>query len=344
MNGRTYYVDEVDEEKKPFKALLDVGIRSTSTGYAQYERCIIPSGGGLFLCLVDEISAIVAKGRGAVEVAWVRAFISQREPVCRDRIPLASALGNPPPPTTSSEDRRLCVHVVLVTKLRPTPTTPPRFSYLSLSFSSNRVFGCMKGATDGGLDVPHNEKRFPGYDRDTKSYDVSPILVLIRVQRMLANRSCCGRARPPEKKLRSRLPPPPLRPRPRPRLLRSAYGIPVESQKYPPFGFVPPFLAWLTPRWYAVSYVGTRLLVFGGAVAASNGVRVAPIAVHTRVANPLHLWHISLELAHAKTHVSFPVVLPPSYFLPSPLLGRAPPRPHLRRARRRVHGVPDGGR
>ncbi|CAN0524930.1 unnamed protein product, partial [Scytosiphon promiscuus] len=30
-NGRTYYVDEVDEEKRPFKALLDVGIRSTST-------------------------------------------------------------------------------------------------------------------------------------------------------------------------------------------------------------------------------------------------------------------------------------------------------------------------
>ncbi|CAM9934106.1 unnamed protein product, partial [Hapterophycus canaliculatus] len=68
-NGRTYYVDEVDEERRPFKALLDVGIRSTSTG--------------------------------------------------------------------------------------------------------NRVFGCMKGAADGGLDVPHNEKRFPGYDRDTKSYDVS---------------------------------------------------------------------------------------------------------------------------------------------------------------------------
>lgn len=33
----------------------------------------------------------------------------------------------------------------------------------------------MKGATDGGLDVPHNEKRFPGYDRDNKSYDVSSI-------------------------------------------------------------------------------------------------------------------------------------------------------------------------
>ncbi|CAM9579860.1 unnamed protein product [Ascophyllum nodosum] len=67
VNGRTYYVDEVDEERRPFKALLDVGVRTTSTG--------------------------------------------------------------------------------------------------------NRVFGCMKGAADGGLDIPHNEKRFPGYDRDTKSYD-----------------------------------------------------------------------------------------------------------------------------------------------------------------------------
>lgn len=33
VKGRTYYVDEIDEEKRPFKALLDVGIRSTSTGY-----------------------------------------------------------------------------------------------------------------------------------------------------------------------------------------------------------------------------------------------------------------------------------------------------------------------
>ncbi len=34
-----------------------------------------------------------------------------------------------------------------------------------------RIFGAMKGAADGGLDVPHSEKRFPGYDRDTKEYD-----------------------------------------------------------------------------------------------------------------------------------------------------------------------------
>ncbi|KAF4657332.1 60S ribosomal protein L5 [Perkinsus olseni] len=27
-----------------------------------------------------------------------------------------------------------------------------------------RVFGAMKGAADGGLDIPHNPKRFPGYE------------------------------------------------------------------------------------------------------------------------------------------------------------------------------------
>jgi len=34
-----------------------------------------------------------------------------------------------------------------------------------------RVFGAMKGAADGGIDIPHSEKRFPGYDKETKKYD-----------------------------------------------------------------------------------------------------------------------------------------------------------------------------
>lgn len=32
--------------------------------------------------------------------------------------------------------------------------------------TGHRVFGAMKGAVDGGLDVPHNEKRFPKYSKD----------------------------------------------------------------------------------------------------------------------------------------------------------------------------------
>jgi len=64
---KTYYVDEVNEDKRPFRALLDVGCRPTTTG-------------------------------------------------CR-------------------------------------------------------IFGALKGAADGGLDIPHSEKRFPGYDRDAKEFD-----------------------------------------------------------------------------------------------------------------------------------------------------------------------------
>jgi len=37
--------------------------------------------------------------------------------------------------------------------------------------TGNRVFGALKGAVDGGLDIPHSVKRFPGYDREAKEYD-----------------------------------------------------------------------------------------------------------------------------------------------------------------------------
>jgi len=36
---------------------------------------------------------------------------------------------------------------------------------LAATTTGARIFGCMKGACDGGLNVPHNAKRFPGYVR-----------------------------------------------------------------------------------------------------------------------------------------------------------------------------------
>lgn len=33
-----------------------------------------------------------------------------------------------------------------------------------------RIFGAMKGAVDGGLDIPHSTKRFPGYDGESNKY------------------------------------------------------------------------------------------------------------------------------------------------------------------------------
>jgi large subunit ribosomal protein L5e len=38
-----------------------------------------------------------------------------------------------------------------------------------------KVFGAMKGASDGGLYIPHSEKRFPGYDADSKSLDTETL-------------------------------------------------------------------------------------------------------------------------------------------------------------------------
>ncbi|CAM8887336.1 hypothetical protein QQ045_025742 [Rhodiola kirilowii] len=37
--------------------------------------------------------------------------------------------------------------------------------------TGNRVFGALKGALDGGLDIPHSEKRFAGYGKDSKQLD-----------------------------------------------------------------------------------------------------------------------------------------------------------------------------
>jgi len=42
---------------------------------------------------------------------------------------------------------------------------------LKRTSTGSRVFGAMKGASDGGLFIPHSEKRFPGYDPEGKSLD-----------------------------------------------------------------------------------------------------------------------------------------------------------------------------
>jgi len=44
---------------------------------------------------------------------------------------------------------------------------------LTYTTIGNKVFGALKGATDGGLYVPHNTKRFPGFktEGDNTTYD-----------------------------------------------------------------------------------------------------------------------------------------------------------------------------
>jgi len=41
---------------------------------------------------------------------------------------------------------------------------------LARTTTGARVFGAMKGASDGGIDIPHSTKRFPGYDAESKEF------------------------------------------------------------------------------------------------------------------------------------------------------------------------------
>ncbi len=42
---------------------------------------------------------------------------------------------------------------------------------LKRTSTGSRVFGALKGASDGGIFIPHSDKRFPGYDSENKTLD-----------------------------------------------------------------------------------------------------------------------------------------------------------------------------
>ena len=42
---------------------------------------------------------------------------------------------------------------------------------LARTTTGAKVFGALKGAVDGGLDIPHSNKRFPGYDNEANEFD-----------------------------------------------------------------------------------------------------------------------------------------------------------------------------
>ncbi|KXJ91135.1 putative 5S rRNA binding ribosomal protein [Microdochium bolleyi] len=46
---------------------------------------------------------------------------------------------------------------------------------LARTSTGARVFGAMKGASDGGILVPHSENRFPGYDMESEELDAETL-------------------------------------------------------------------------------------------------------------------------------------------------------------------------
>ena len=37
---------------------------------------------------------------------------------------------------------------------------------LARATTGSRIFGVLKGALDGGINIPHSEKRFPGFSKE----------------------------------------------------------------------------------------------------------------------------------------------------------------------------------
>jgi len=46
---------------------------------------------------------------------------------------------------------------------------------LKRTSTGSRVFAALKGASDGGIFIPHSEKRFPGYDPEAKELDADTL-------------------------------------------------------------------------------------------------------------------------------------------------------------------------
>lgn len=42
---------------------------------------------------------------------------------------------------------------------------------LARTSTGAKIFGALKGAVDGGIDIPHSNKRFPGFDAESKEYN-----------------------------------------------------------------------------------------------------------------------------------------------------------------------------
>merc|ERR1712113_438050 len=45
--------------------------------------------------------------------------------------------------------------------------------YVEKEGERGALYGVLKGAVDGGLDIPHSNKRFPGYNPETSEYDAA---------------------------------------------------------------------------------------------------------------------------------------------------------------------------
>jgi len=56
---------------------------------------------------------------------------------------------------------------------------------LARTTTGAKIFGALKGALDGGLNIPHSEQRFYGYDREAKKLDPKKLRSAIYAQHVV---------------------------------------------------------------------------------------------------------------------------------------------------------------
>jgi len=90
------------------------------------------------------------------------AKIMMKEKICADKA-IKSIIKN----KTKNFNNMHCATINRITTLQSNGKSPPK-AILDIGLSNvttgNKLFATMKGAIDGGLAIPYNEKRFPGYN------------------------------------------------------------------------------------------------------------------------------------------------------------------------------------
>ena len=69
----------------------------------------------------------------------------------------------------TAPDGTLCLTEALEDEDAPRPFKAYLDAGLRRTSTGSRVFGVLKGASDGGIFIPHSDKRFPGYDPENKA-------------------------------------------------------------------------------------------------------------------------------------------------------------------------------
>lgn len=85
--------------------------------------------------------------------------------------------------------------------------------------TGSRVFAALKGAVDGGLDIPHNDKRYAGYDLQDKSLDTETL------ERYIKGGVVAEYAEEMEEEVRASPRPDPPDPPPHPHFFLSSLGF-----------------------------------------------------------------------------------------------------------------------